>query len=1028
MNFARSPIWPRALARAFALLATVATVTTAQQQAALTGRVVDAQTGSPVAGALVNIVGTNLGQHTNAEGRFNVRGAPVGAQRVRILRIGYAEQVQPATITAGQETTLDVRLQAVLTQLSPVVTTATGEQRRLEVGNAVGQIDAAKVVETSPVANINDLLTARAPGVQVLSSGATGTGARVRIRGTNSLSLANDPVYIVDGVRIEASSTGIRAQSIGVGGSLGSRLNDLNPEEIEDIQVLRGPSAATLYGTDAANGVIVITTKRGRAGAPRWNAYIEQGGLSYLQDFPENYTAFGKTAAGAAATTCYITNVVSGACIRDSIANFQVLNNDETTIFGKGYRQQYGLQLSGGTEMVRYFLSGEFEGENGILKLPEFERRRLNAAGRDILDYVNRPNTLERKTGRANLTVSPTQKLDLGINVGYTQTFQQLPNLDNNLFSPVAQAFFGPGVRTTTTTSTGAVLNGYQNFTPGDIFEESYQQSINRVISSATANFRPFNFLETRGNFGLDFTGGRETDLCRFATCPDNGTTRQGFSLDDRRQIFQYTADMAATARFQALASLGSATTVGVQYFANRLERTRATGTTLPPGGTSPAAGSVPTVASTSDESRTLGAYIEEALNWRERLFLTGALRYDDNSAFGADFSGVVYPKASVSWIVSEEPFFPAASWLNSLRIRSAVGQSGVRPGTNDALQFFTAGPNATARLNSADVPGLVVSSPGNPDLKPETTTEYEAGLDWELFANRVSIELTYYNKTSKDALIARVLPPSGGTGATTQFENLGSVTNKGGEALINARVVQRASFGWDVGLSGSYNSNRLVDLGGVPPQVGATVQQRAGYPLNGYWQRKYTYDDANNDRIITAAEITVEDSATFVGSSIPKTELVFTNGFDFLNGRLRLQTLVDYKGGHYLYNNTERFKCVDARNCRGRHDPSASLFEQARSVAATEHPARTLVGFMEKADFIRFREISLTADVPDRWASAALRAQGISVTLSARNLGTITDYTGIDPESTYGQGDVPTDFLTLPPPSYFTFRMNIRY
>jgi outer membrane receptor protein involved in Fe transport len=649
-----------------------------------------------------------------------------------------------------------------------------------------------------------------------------------------------------------------------------------------------------------------------------------------------------------------------------------------------------------------------------------------------ITDYQDRPNDLRRKTARANLSTSPTSKLDVNINAGYTQNRQRLPNLDNNQFSPVAQALFGSGFRSQTKTSTGATLNGYRNFTPGDIYEESFTANVDRLVSSANVNWRPISWFSGRGHFGLDFTSGRETDLCRFATCPDNGTTRQGFSLDDRKQIWQTTFDVGGTANIQPLATLNAKTNVGLQYFGNLLSRDRATGTTLPPGASQPSAGSVPTVASTSDETRTLGAFLEEALAWRDRLFVTAGFRYDDNSAFGADFSGVVYPKASLSWVLSDESFFPAIPQLDQFRFRAALGQSGVRPGTNDALQFYAAGPNATARIAAADAPGVAIQALGNPDLKPETTTEFEGGVDLDLFSRRLNLELTYYNKRSKDALIARVLPPSAGTGsqpneATQRFENLGSVTNKGFEGTIRAQLLQRRSLGWDVALSGSHNSNKLVDMGGVPPQVGATVRQQAGYPLNGYWQRKYTYADANNDKIITANELTVDDSATFVGSSIPRTELVLTNGIDLLNHRLRFQALADYKGGHYLYNNTARFQCTDARNCRGRNDPNATLFEQARPVAATEHPARTLVGFMEKADYIRLRELSLTATAPDNWATR-FRVQGLSATLSARNVAIWTDYTGIDPESSYGQTDIPNDFLTLPPPSYFTFRLNVRF
>jgi TonB-linked SusC/RagA family outer membrane protein len=1012
-------------------LAFAASPGVAQQVTGVTGRITDLRTGQPVPSVQVQVPGTNLGQITSTDGRYTIRGVPAGEQRVRVLRVGYAEQVKTVTVTAGQIATLDFAVEPVSIQLAPVVTTATGEQRRVEVGNAISQVDAAKVVETAPVANINDLLSTRAAGVQVLGSGATGTGARVRIRGTNSLSLSNDPVFVVDGVRIEASSTGIRAQAIGLGGSLNSRLNDLNPEEIETIEVVRGPSAATLYGTDAANGVIVITTKKGRVGRPQWSLYAERGVIKDRNDYPDNYTGWGRLANGTVSTACYITTALAGGCTRDSVTSFQPLENSETTMLGTGDRTQLGGQISGGTESVRYFASGEFEGETGVMELPEFDRNRLKSNSANIPEYQDRPNQLRRQTARANMNIAPTQQLDISVSTGFTHNRQRLPNLDNNLFSPVAQALFGSGYRTQTVTSTGATLNGYRNFTPADIFEESYQQAVDRVISSASTNWRPMSWLAARGNFGLDFTSARDTDICRFATCPDNGQTRLGYALDDRRQIWQYTVDVGGTASFQPFPTFGTKTSVGLQYFRNELSRERGTGTQLPPGATQPAAGSIPAVNSTSDETRTLGAFIEEAVAWRERVFITGALRYDDNSAFGADFSGVVYPKGSISWVLSDESFFPSFDFVNTFRVRAALGQSGVRPGTNDALQFYAAGPAEVARLAGTDVPGVAISALGNADLKPETTTEFEGGVDFELINRRLNVELTYYSKKSRDALIARVLPPSQGTGnavvAQTRFENLGSVTNKGAEAVISAQLLTRQNLGWDMTFTGSVNTNKLVNMGGVPPQVGATTRQTAGYPLNGYWQRKYTYSDANSDGIIASSELTVDDSSTFVGASMPKTELVLSNGIEFWGRKLRLQALADYKGGHYLYNNTFRFQCTDARNCRGRNDPNASLFEQARSVAATEHPSRTLYGFFEKADFFRFRELSLQYTASDRIASL-FRTRGLSATLSARNLAIWSDYSGIDPESTYGQTDLPADFLTLPPASYFTLRLNARF
>jgi TonB-linked SusC/RagA family outer membrane protein len=1029
---------------AIALVALPGSAVLAQQTTGtVTGRVTDAATGQPVPAAQVSIVGTNIGSVSNDQGQYTIRGAPARAVTVRVLRVGYSEQTQPVTVTAGAPVALNFTLRQVSVNLAAVVTTATGQERRVEVGNAVSTVDAARVVEQSPVANINDLLNSRAPGVQLQTSGATGAGARVRIRGTNSLSLSNDPVYIVDGVRIEASSNngGIasgRAQGIGVGGTQTSRLNDINPEEIENIEVIKGPSAATLYGTDAANGVIVITTKKGRAGPAQWNFYTEQGGIRYLQDFPTNYAAFGNNIATDANGTvtrtptnaCFLTSIAAGTCARDSLTTLNILEDDDLTIFGTGYRKQYGLQLGGGSEAVRYFVAGEFEGERNPLKLPEFERSRLSGLGRPIAQTVDDPNGLEKKSVRLNLNASPTSKLDFGLQSSYVDSDQRLPNLDNNLLSPFAQALYGFGYRTTTQTTTGATLNGYRNFTPADIYEESYTQAINRVITAGNANWRPLGWLSSRANVGVDYIGRRETDICRFQTCPDNGTTRQGYSIDDRSEIFQYTGDVNATASFQPLTSLGTKTTFGGQYVRNLYTRARTNGTILPPGGVTPAAGSVQTVQAQNDETRTLGFFAQQDIAWRERLFANVAVRYDDNSAFGADFSGVFYPKASVSYLISEEGFFPKPGWLDQLRLRSAVGESGVRPGTNDAQQFLSAGREATLRLAAAELPGLTLNSPGNPNLKPETTREFEAGIEGTFLGNRLSTEFTYYNKESRGALIARVLPPSLGAGAQTRFENLGSVTNKGIEALINAQLVQRRAVGWDVTVSGSSNSNKLVDLGGVPPQILATVQQRAGYPLNGYWQRPYTFADANGNSIIEASEVTVADSAQFIGYSIPRYEVTFTNGLDLFNRRFRIQALVDYKGGHYLYNNTERFKCGDAANCRARFDPTAPLAEQARSVAGFVVPSaqRTLVGYMEKADFVRFRELSATFTAPDLWASRLLRARGLSATLAARNLALFTDYSGMDPESSYGQGDIPQDFLTVPPPSYLSFRLNVRF
>jgi hypothetical protein len=433
-----------------------------------------------------------------------------------------------------------------------------------------------------------------------------------------------------------------------------------------------------------------------------------------------------------------------------------------------------------------------------------------------------------------------------------------------------------------------------------------------------------------------------------------------------------------------------------------------------------------------TDETRTLGSFIEQQISFRDRLFVTGAIRSDRNSAFGADFKTVFYPKLSASWILSQEGFFPKFGLLDELRLRTAYGASGVQPGTIDAVPYYA----ATRTLGeSGEVPGVVFTALGNTNLKPERSTELEAGFDATFWRGKVNTQITYYNKISRDALVSRVLPPSLGTGNTSRFENLGEVRNTGWEALISTVLLQSSSLGWDFTVSGSSNANKLVTLGGVPNIINSSTQQnREGYPLNGWWSRPLLgWQDKNNDGIIaysaTAAnsEIVVGDTAAYLGNPLPKYEVALSNGFDFWQRRFRLQAMIDYKGDFKTYNNSERIRCLSRNNCAGLIYIGSSEFDQARVAAGRDHPAKTVAGFIEDGDFIRFRELSLTFNTPERWASRYFRGRSLAITGAVRNLGILwTKYSGVDPEAYGTTGDAPSSFQAFAPPRYMTLRLNL--
>ncbi|HJR65227.1 MAG TPA: SusC/RagA family TonB-linked outer membrane protein [Gemmatimonadaceae bacterium] len=1025
----------RSVLRAVILTASLGSLAAAiagaqEQQASITGRVTDRATGEGIAAAQVSIVGTAIGASTNSEGRYTIRSVRPGTVELRVLRVGYAEQKQTVTVAAGQAATADFAIGAVAISLAPVVTTATGEQRRVEVGNAIANVDVDSIVQNSAVTNIGDVLNSKVAGVTVNGGMQTGAGIRIRIRGTSSLSLTNNPIYIIDGIRVQGA-TG--SSSLSVGGTTASRVGDLNPEEFESIEIVRGPSAATLYGTDAANGVVVITTKKGIAGRPQWTYYTEQTAITDRNDYPTAYRAWrtGTTTATnstpANTVQCFLSQVVSAACTQDSVTSFNLHDDEETTPYGVGYRQQHGLQLRGGSETVRYFVHGEWEDEDGVTKVPEFEERYLASRGLSLRPEMRNPNHLRRITARTNVSFAPRDNLDLAVHAGYITQDLRLPRSDDSGTAGIAaNTFGGPGFKYNRNAA-GDTLYGWREFTPKDVYETVTTQAIERLISSVSSNWRPMDWLAFRGNFGVDYIQRHETQLCRFGDCALTND-RLGFKTDNRTNFFVYTVDAGGTATRQLSDLLQSQTTVGIQATRDILNRNGAEGVGLPPGATTVTAGAEKEADETTTESRTFGAYIEQRLAFRDRLFVTGAIRSDKNSAFGADFGTVFYPKFSLSWVMSEESFFPAGGLVDQLRFRTAYGASGVQPGTTDAVPYYSA---VQTIGESGEVSGAVFTALGNTGLKPERSTEVEVGLDGTFWNSRLTAEITYYNKVSKDALVERVLPPSIGTGDTERFENLGEVRNRGWEALLDARILDLPSFGWNLTLTGTTNDNKLVSLGGLPPIiVSSTLRNVEGYPLNGWWSRRLrSYNDANGDGIISVTEIDVSPDVEFHGHSAPRREAAMTNTFNFLQGRLRLAAMMDYRGGHLVYNNTERIRCASRFNCQALVDRNASLFEQARTVMVREHASRSVAGFFEKGDFIRLRELALTFSPSNDLAARLFRGRSISATLAARNLGLLwTEYSGVDPESFGTTGDAPSSFQAFGSPTYLTFRLTLGF
>jgi TonB-linked SusC/RagA family outer membrane protein len=844
------------------------------------------------------------------------------------------------------------------------------------------------------------------------TSGTTGGGTRIRIRGSNSLSLSNEPLIIIDGVRAISDVSG---STIDIGGQNPSRLDDLNPEDIDDIEIIKGPAAAALYGTAAANGVVQITTKRGRSGKTKWTTYADGGSVRDVTAFPANFGSVGLTGSGRRTTFCSLDAALSGLCTPkpDSLISFNPL--EQAGPFVNGWRSEYGASASGGSEQVQFYLGGEFGREQGV--------------------YPN--NEVRRRGIRANLTSQLGTKLDVGVRAGYNQARLKLPQNDNNDLSPIANGIFGSA-------EDDPDLRG-NLFYPVSVINAIYTaQNTDRMTFSGNGNWRPLPWLSVVGVSGIDYAGRTDLQVIPPGLIPDPDRRAIGNATSNPYSFWTYTANVNGTASY-TLSSLTAATSIGTQYNKEAVNGTQAAGEGLAAGSGS-VAGTTSGFAATQQNSDiiTLGAYLQQKLSWRDRLYLTAAIRGDDNSSFGQDFKLVYYPSASLSWVIGDESWFPKIPTLNSLRLRGSVGQSGQRPGFRNAVSFYQA---VGVRRDVGDVGALELGANiGNNELKPELSTEYEGGLDLGFLNSRVSLELTYYNKSTKDALIQRQLAPS--TGAQTRFENLGEVTNKGVEGTLNASVVDLTNFKWNVTVNGSLNSNRLVTLGagvdtiflGLGAVDGNAIQRFVeGQPTAGYWQRPLiSWQDKNKDGVIsplgcgpTAAddtadcEVKIGDKVAYLGNPLPKREISLNSNFTLFK-YLRVGGVLDHRGGYKLYNATEQFRCVTFQTCQAAYDKKSPLEDQAARIASL---LGTDAGYVEDASFVKLRELSLTLLAPNDWARR-VRTSNLALTLAGRNLATWTDYKGFDPELNFnGSSNYSTaDFLTQPPVRYFTARLSFAW
>jgi len=932
------------------LLALLALATAASPALAQTGvvqgLVVDAASMRPLSNVQILVAGTGIGQLTNSAGRYVLLNVPAGEYTVQATLIGYDEATQTVTVTAGQTATADIQMSSTAISLNEIVVTGVGaETTRRALGTSV-EVLAAEDFELAPVQSVDQLLQGRVAGASVNATSAQpGTGSLINFRGVSSVFGAQTPVIYVDGVRVDNS----QSTAAGTGGEQSSALADILVSDIERIEVTKGGAASTLFGSDAATGVIQIFTKKGTPGAPRITARVERGiempELKYIFDmgviFPERVES----------------GEITERFMRD-------------LYFKNGQAQNYYVGVSGGTADVTYSVSGRLEDLTGTQP-------------RDASTNYNI---------RGGLQASLSEDFTLEFSGNYVRhNFERLYNgaaiADPLTTFEVGDALFFSGASTLHEAL--------------DIFLlPQIDEAVNRFIFSAGARWNIMDDLSFRMTLGTDNRNNQQRTYQPIGFTPGEPT---GNLRRYDRSFTSVSLDGGLTYGWESAGgTVGSSTTAGVQGFREELSIIWGNGRTFAlPGTFDFDAAAVITAGEGNSEVFNGGFYVDEQVSLWDKLYLGGGFRIDAGSSFGDNIDTEFYPKGTGSYILSDDIGIPL---VDELKIRAAYGQTGKFPGAFLKDRTFSA-----TSFRGESAPRF--SNPGNENLRPEKTATIEAGIDAALWNNRVGLDFTAYEARTTDALFD--VPRQPVTGQGIQQENVGEILNRGVEIALNLQLLNTQSLAWSIGGTFNYNHNEVTDMGGVPDFSAEGSQKRVtgcwtqsdpndestcrGGPVGAWWLTMPV--DTNGDGLPDGSE------RDFTGSFPLADKSGSANTTISIGNDLTISALADWAGGHDVFdygsvwatfNGIYRRELIRCGMEEGAAQGCAYAFPVQYNADGTERGRysqnRARTGFLYDGDYFKLREVSLRYRMPEDWAGmvgagrATVYANGRNLWIWSRN------------------------------------------
>jgi TonB-linked SusC/RagA family outer membrane protein len=978
----------------------------AAQTGTIRGTVTDSASQAPLEGASVTVAGTSLRAETNAQGGYLLTNAPTGVQTVRVQMIGYAPAQRTVTVKTNAEVTIDVALSASVQRLEDVVAVGYGSQTRGELSTAVTSVNTADLAN-QPVASVDAALQGKAAGVQVTSNaGNPGNAISVRVRGDASVSASNQPLYVLDGVPMVAGDI----SQLGLGGQGIAGISGLSFDDVENVDVLKDAAAASIYGSRGSNGVVLITTKRGGEGRTNvtFNSYIgTQSAASSLDML--NATEYLDYMNTAAANDGYGDDYFGTIGVADSV------NTDwQDAVLRTAPVSNAELAVSGGDQRLRYRLSGTWFDQDGIVIGSGYRR----IGGRLNLDF----NPLSRLSFSTSLAISGERNdriendgSDIGVITNAVALTPDVPvRLSDGVFtSPDDGLNYPNAVALGTLNTVGARTTSILGNVEGRL----------RITPTVLATSR----------VGIDLLAVREAQF-QSRLIPGTyaagalGVAKSGYSNANRYVVDNF---LTFTPRLGDRQSLEA--TAGGSVELNRSQLTFVRGEGFSDDNLTQVDNAATIVAGNGSNSRNNLVSFFARANYEidNKYLFGGSIRTDGSSRFGTNNRWGVFPAVSAAWILSEEPFVKGG-FFDYLKLRSSFGLTG-----NQAISDFPF-QGLIGSANYGSDPGLAPSNLANPDLKWETTSQFDLGLDMAFARGRISLSADYYHKATRDLLLAR--PISSTSGFSSVFDNVGNVRNQGLElalTTVNAESRRNDGFRWSTTLNFALNRNKVTGLFDDQPFTGgerSISRVEVGQPIGVFYTLKFLgVDPATGDAIYQDTDgdgdITSNDRV-IVGNPHPSFTGGFTNTFSFRN--FDLTGFVTFSQGNDVFKLMGIFSDDGGFNTDNKFANAKTYWRQPGDVTneprpsydgtsrATEISSR----FVEDGSYLRMQELTLGYRLPEHLAGR-LGFASWRLYLSARNLFTITGYSGYTPDvnssddKNIGLG---VDYYAYPASRTFTF------